>query len=368
MRIALVSPFFLPHVGGVEKHVAALAGEFSELGHNVEVFTQVLPSERLNEYVDPGYRVRRFTSIVNNQNAIFAPEMLRTLRREQSLFDVVHAHSYHTSVPLSVATVVRRFVLTPHFHGGGHTRLRNLAHGPYRRAFSLATKRVTAMIAVSTAEAEALRRAFPACVERIHLSSNGVNAPAVREPRVVTQGPHGLVLVAGRLEGYKRVDTIIEACAQVPGARLVVCGDGPERTHLEEAARRLMGARAEFLGWVTDAELVRLRGRADVVVNLSEHEAFGLIGAEALVAGSRVLLSDIPAHRELTLLDEHQALTLVPANVEAAVVARQLAMLLEQGPSLPSKLVPTWRQVAEQHLQIYALALGVGKKRTGVSV
>jgi glycosyltransferase involved in cell wall biosynthesis len=358
LRIALVAPLFLPRVGGVEKHVASLARELTSQGHEIVVYTQTLRADSQIEAPSLPYDVRRFASLADNPNAVFAPALLISLRSSRGQYDIVHAHSYHTAIPLTVAAVVPGFVLTPHFHGGGHTRLRNFAHTPYRVVFSVASRRVAALVAVSHAEADALQRMFPRMWSRIQVIPNGVDAPGKSGRRRPSSEAGGLVLAAGRLESYKRVDVLIRACARVPGTRIVVCGEGPERDQLRRLGAELLGDRCVFPGWVTDDELANLRGDADVIANLSEHEAFGLSGAEALAAGARVLLSDIPAHRELMSFDPHGAISLVPVGEAIEQVAARLAAQLARGPTDPSTLVPLWSDVSQRHVELYESVLG----------
>ena len=142
-----------------------------------------------------------------------------------------------------------------------------------------------------------------------------------------------VVLVAGRLETYKRVDLTMRAFAAMrEGARLVVCGTGSGRPALERLARELgIEARVSFLGHVSEAELRRWQRTATSTVSLSEHEAFGLALLEAAVAGSRVVASNIAAHEELAqrLGEGDDRMTLVPSDVGA--VAATLDHQVQQG-------------------------------------
>ena len=51
MKIAQVTPYFHPHLGGVESHVRDLSRKLVELGHEVEVVTSMykpgLPAEEV---------------------------------------------------------------------------------------------------------------------------------------------------------------------------------------------------------------------------------------------------------------------------------------------------------------------------------
>jgi glycosyltransferase involved in cell wall biosynthesis len=153
------------------------------------------------------------------------------------------------------------------------------------------------------------------------------------------------VLSVGRLERYKRVDRLLRAFALVSDrARLVVIGDGPDGARLRAMAR----GDVRFLGRIDDDELRRWYRTARVVCSLSEHEAFGLTAAEAVVAGARVVLSDIPAYAELGLG------ALVPANADDATVAALLTEALrDNGPGPNADGIASWDDVADQLVAIY---------------
>jgi teichuronic acid biosynthesis glycosyltransferase TuaC len=93
-----------------------------------------------------------------------------------------------------------------------------------------------------------------------------------------------LVVVVGRLVETKRTRVALAAAALVPGAELVVVGDGPERARLERAfpAARFLGAveRPRALAWLS---------AADVLVCASEREGAPSVVREARALGTRVV-------------------------------------------------------------------------------
>ena len=87
-------------------------------------------------------------------------------------------------------------------------------------------------------------------------------------------------------ERYKGHDQILEALPRVPGARLVVAGDGDDRPRLEARAADLgCEERVTFTGFVSEATLAELYRRAAVFVMPSLGEGFGLVYLEAMRAG-----------------------------------------------------------------------------------
>lgn len=85
---------------------------------------------------------------------------------------------------------------------------------------------------------------------------------------------------------YKRVDQAIAACASL-GRSLKIVGKGPEEKRLKALVREL-DASVEFLGFVSDEELLDCYGRAKGLI-FPGVEDFGLVPVEAIAAGCPVL-------------------------------------------------------------------------------
>jgi glycosyltransferase involved in cell wall biosynthesis len=117
----------------------------------------------------------------------------------------------------------------------------------------------------------------------------GIDAEVLPPPGGITVGGArrairdirpGYVLSVGRLLAYKNVDALIAAVARMPGRRLVIAGDGPERSRLEAAA----GPDVVFTGEVDDAELRWLYSGCAGVASAS-YEDYGLTPLEAAAYG-----------------------------------------------------------------------------------
>ncbi|MEV5973897.1 glycosyltransferase [Streptomyces sp. NPDC051921] len=132
-------------------------------------------------------------------------------------------------------------------------------------------------------------------------------------------GSHGPVVVCvGRLCRQKGQDVLLaawpEVVARVPGARLVLVGDGPDAERLRAAA----GDAVTFAGAVPDtAPWYRA---ADVVVLPSRWEGMALAPLEAMASGRPVVVGDVDGARE-SLPPGHEELCLVPPGDPAALAA-----------------------------------------------
>lgn len=98
----------------------------------------------------------------------------------------------------------------------------------------------------------------------------------------------GFLLIVGRMasgERYKGHDEVLAALPRVPGARLVVAGDGDDRPRLQGRAAELgLQKRVTFTGFLSEATLAELYRRSAAFVMPSLGEGFGLVYLEAMRA------------------------------------------------------------------------------------
>jgi len=353
VRLAFIAPGVAPDTGGVETVVTELARALVARDVAVEVWTQQRGLRRpavshLDEIV-----VRRFPCS-NSVHYPLSPQLWRHTRRSIGGLDLLHGHSYHSAVNLGVLASDCRvpFVYSPHYHGTGHTwpaRALHRVYGPIGRRL---VRRAARVIAVSWAEARMLQRDFPGVEPRLSVVHNGVATRSIAAAHPMPGQPPTL-LSLGRLEGYKRIDAVIEAFDRVtsPG-QLIVVGDGPARGRIEDLATR--SRRSEdirVLGRISDAEVARWLRTASGVVNLSEHEAFGLVALEGAAGGAAVLLSDIDAHREVANLLDGRVTLVHP--YDRTVVAQAMESLLRGANNGPREDVGTWEQAADCYMEVY---------------
>lgn len=351
MRVVLVTPGFLPDQGGVETHTGRLATELAALGVDVRVLTARRGPGGVRREIRDGVPVQVFPAWRTTAMSISPRLVLAGLLAHRDA-DVVHVHSYHAACGFAALSgAVAPVVFTPHFHGGGHTGAAVALHRVYGLVGRALFRSARAVICVSRAERDAVVEAFPSTADRTHVVPNGVDAAALAVA-VPLDGEPPTVLSVGRLEPYKRVDVLVRAWPELAvRAQLVIVGQGSQRAELEELSRELgVADRVRFLGAVDDETLHRWMRTAQVLVSLSAHEAFGMVPVEAASAGARIVLSDIPAHREITADFLGAAARVVPAEpvAVAAAVAAQLAE-----PDRIEVEVPDWGRIAASILQIY---------------
>ena len=122
--------------------------------------------------------------------------------------------------------------------------------------------------------------------ERLRRIYNGVPLPPARDRTLHRKKP--VFALVSRLVDWKRVDLAIEAFAEVqkvvPGAQLLVAGDGPERRSITDLiARFKLEPSVRLLGHVRD--VAHVYRSADYLLHTCTMESFGRSVAEAAAYG-----------------------------------------------------------------------------------
>jgi len=174
-------------------------------------------------------------------------------------------------------------------------------------------------------------------------------------------------------EKHYGVDRVLRAFAsiqkRIPDARLIIAGDGPERTSLEQLARDLNLQNAEFAGRVGHDRVVELYDSADIFLNGSEIDNQPLSLLEAFACGLPVVTTDAGGIPDMVVAEE--TALVVPRGEYEQLAASALRLL--DDPPLAQRIVEQareecrkylWEAVREQWLNMYReLAEGSGARQ-----
>jgi glycogen synthase len=385
MRVIMLSWEYPPLlVGGLGRHVHALAGAMARAGHEVTVLTRHAEGLAADE-VTGGVRVVRVPedpTLLSFTDDLLAWTMAlnHALTRAglavcaESPPDVVHAHDWlvahaattlkhHLGVPL-VATL----------HATEAGRHQGWLPGPMNRAIHSVewwlTYEARRVVACSAYMRWEVTRLFDLPAEKVDVIGNGVDAARWQPPadevaaarrRWAGDGP--LLAYGGRLVHEKGVHDLLAALPRLrrrhPGLRLVIAGTGPAREELAARARALrLGRSVTFAGFLPDTGLAALVAAADCAVAPSLYEPFGLVALEAAAAGTPAVVADVGG-----LAETVEAELRFPPGDVAALAARIDAVLADQVSArrlvrrARARLADrTWAAIAERTVATYVLA------------
>lgn len=209
--------------------------------------------------------------------------------------------------------------------------------------------RAAAIRVVSDRVAASLRTHVPRVAAPITVLPIAVQVPHDVTPE---QFPFAqTVLMVSRLESEKRVAAGIEAFARIaathPDVGLVIAGDGSQRTVLTALVTQLgLERHVRFVG--SRSDVANLYAGADVFVQLSVYEGYGMTLVEAALAGLPIVTTDVGVVGEL-LVDGGSCLV---TSGTPRDVAQKLELLLADEP-LRQVLGGRAREAAVKHINEY---------------
>jgi glycosyltransferase involved in cell wall biosynthesis len=208
-------------------------------------------------------------------NKRISARTLRALRREASRHDIVIAHGSSTLPACALGLLGAR---TPFVYRQISDSLFWAPSRARRLRVRAGLSRAARVVALWSGSARTLHESFGVPNAGIAVIANGVPperfAPHDACDRSASRPEFGLdpatptAVYAGALVPEKGVDVVIEALAQVPLLQLLVAGDGPERSQLEQLAGARAPGRVVFAGVLDD--MASAYAAADFVVLASK--------------------------------------------------------------------------------------------------
>ncbi|WP_164702200.1 glycosyltransferase family 1 protein [Modestobacter sp. KNN46-3] len=360
MKIALDATPLLGRSTGVGTYVRGLTSGLAELpGLDLRAVPFTLRGGRRPAELPPAVQWRHLPVPARALQAAWTRAPLPPVEAFSGRVDVFHATNFVAPPALRTASVVTVHDLTylrfPEWVTDAVLRYRDLVPRALDRPG-------TVVVTPTRAVADEVTAAYSLPEDRVVVTPLGVDpawsgAHPVDDAWLAARGlPDEFLLFVGAREPRKNLSTLLDAHrrARAEGTvpDLVLAGPagwGPEAEQ---------GAGVHVTGWLSQSELHGVVARARAVLLPSHYEGFGLPLLEAMAAGTAVVASDVPAHREVagghaTLVAPTdvdgwaEALTTAapsdgPRRAEAAAWARQ----------------HTWRACAEATVDAYRRAVG----------
>ena len=345
LRIALVTEYYYPHLGGICEHVHYFAREARARGHHVDIITSDIPGAVAQPHVIP---IGRSQSVYANgsQARITIGAGLRRRMRialKRGRYDIVHVHSPLSPVLPLLAIDEADCPVVGTFHtyfdrSVGYT----LGRGYFQKRLDM----LSAAIAVSHSTTVALERYFDADWRIIPngIDANFFNPDAPRPAAVRDDVP--VILFLGRFDPRNGLRMLMDTFRKVRGprreAQLVVVGGGPLTSHYRKLAKG--DPDITFVGPV-------LEGRPGYYANSSIYAcpttkaSFGITLLESMACATPIVCSDILGFRDVV---KHEREALMVPRGDHGALADGLVRLLDDE-ALRHRLGTTGREVAQSY-------------------
>jgi 1,2-diacylglycerol 3-alpha-glucosyltransferase len=301
MNIGLFTDTYFPQVSGVATSIQTLRDELEAQGHNVYIFTTTDPKVDKDAHEPQIYRFSSVPYVGFKERRMAFRGLVQAVQLAKSLhLDIVHTHTEFSLGLLGKVVARQLHIPVVHtYHTMYQDYLHYIANGKLLRPGSVEVvmryylKGVQAVIAPSD-KVEDVLTGYQVTT-RMAVIPTGVKIPAGRPNGTSIRQALGLnqdqsvILSLGRLAFEKNIETTIAAFAEIrennQTAKLVIVGDGPARSSLEEHAEALgVSEDVIFTGMVAHDEVAKYFAAADVFVSSSDSETQGITFIEATAA------------------------------------------------------------------------------------
>lgn len=294
LRVAIVTETFLPKIDGIVTRLCHTIRHLHAFGHTV----LVVAPKGIEEFEGvPVHGVSGFAFPLYPELKLATPRPSITKALERFRPDVIHAvnpavlgvsaffYSASHRIPLVVSyhTHLPKYL---QYYGLG--RLEPVLWWSMRQGYN----RADLILATSQAMQTVLGEEG---IRRVQLWRRGVDTDMFRPGRAshamrarLTQGhpEDRLLLYVGRLSAEKEIERCRDVLAALPGVRLALVGDGPQRAVLE---KHFAGTPTFFAGFMRGDELASAFASGDAFFLPSRTETLGLVLLEAMAAGCPVV-------------------------------------------------------------------------------
>jgi glycosyltransferase involved in cell wall biosynthesis len=350
MNLLFVTPRYHPHIGGVEYVVKSVAGRLVKKGHNVTVLCGESSLDNPREEYINGVHVFRWP-VWAPGDAYHIPKIMSKLKNwllnTVKECDVIHFHSIHSVLTVYSLDVLKNCkvhkVLTPHYHGTGHTAFRKILWQIWRRYIKKVLDYVDLVHTVSDLESKLMLKDFN--VESV-IIGHGVEEWLPE----INWSPSNYVMYSGRIEKYKNIHRLASIVKILNGMgfdlELKIFGSGPYTNKLMRHLKRLK-IKYEFEPPQPYKEYIAYLSKASLFGLLSQKEAYGLTVNEANAIGVPVVVVE-PwglnfSGRSRTLISQ-----LSKSDEE---LAKEVLAFLDEAKEQLRPEVPTWSQVVDAYIE-----------------
>ncbi len=300
MRIALFTETFVPKIDGIVTTLSETVRQLQSLGHEVLVFapdggiadfegTRIVGMKGRSFALYPELRLSLPRASMRAQIREFQPDLLHVA--DPTLLGIAALYysggrnggSLHLPLVVSYHTDLPAYL---HYYKLGFLE-------PYIwRVMRIRHNRATLNLCTSAAMMEQLQQHG---IRRVALWPGGVDtarfhpdrrSEAMRARLTGGRPESPLLVYVGRLSAEKDIERLKPILEGLPGARLALIGDGPNRKALEG---QFAGLPVYMAGFLRGEELAAAYASADVFVMPSRTETLGLVVLEAMSSGLPVV-------------------------------------------------------------------------------
>lgn len=314
-KVALVSDWYYPKVGGIEYSMHSLAMKLRDIGNEVHIITRQYQSTSYSSSRD-GIPIIRVGGSVGGSKYLLEPKAFGNLYHQlkNGGYDIVHTHGLDS--PLSIALLLISPILGLPVVVTNHSLIgKSFKKRPLFPLSGVLLRKASAIIAVSSA----VEREMKLVTEKpVYLIPNGMDRGSTGKSHDNPFKEDGIVVTTvARMTEKKGVEDVVEIAPSLAKSyrnlTFLMIGEGPVREELQEKVEKSGISRSfYFTGEIPRSKVKSFLECSDIFLLPSKCEAFGISILEAyskkvpVVARNHSGVSDIVTHRRTGFLAENR--------------------------------------------------------------
>ncbi|MGB8890300.1 MAG: glycosyltransferase [Candidatus Korobacteraceae bacterium] len=374
MKVLQLGKYYDPVVGGIETVLKEICESLSD---QVDFHVLVANTRWHTEHESRKLRITRAASLGKCLSCPIAPSFPLWAKKFDA--DLIHVHLANPLAELSALLADRDIPVIAHFHSDVVRPLPPVFRTIYNQFLHAFYRRANCIVVPTPQHIEVSKfvpryrnkcRVVPFGIPVARFDLDEAGRKRVDELR---NGPL-TVLFVGRLVYYKGVEFLIRALENV-NARLRIVGTGPLEDCLRNLAKQIgIADKVEFLGQVSEADLIAHYHACDVfsLPSITNQEMFGLVQLEAMACRKPVISTTLPTGVPWVNQHGKTGYTVSPRNAKELAESLQLLLSsrelrLEMGEAGRARVEQyfTSAKMAEAMLQVYQEVLSESYQTAG---
>lgn len=310
MKIAIVTHYWHPHLGGIEQVAGTQARELVKLGHHVKVLTSDIPKDSQDNYIYDITRIKasNLMESLGIPYPVFYPSIVNQFCAVIEWADIIHSHG-HPYISSLMAAYLSKKYNKPHlvsihnsFIEYSSSFVNNIERLNDRIVGRYVIRNSRSVIAISPYISECVRK-IDREIDPVVIY-NGVDCskyhPADDGDIAKIRSDLGLpndrfiCLSVGRLNYKKGIYKLIEIAKEVNDILICIVGSGPEEETLRDMIERFsISDKVRFLGKLCGENLEKIYRASDIFLLPSlTGEGLPTVVLEALASGLPVIATN----------------------------------------------------------------------------
>ncbi len=333
LKILVITPLFYPEIGGSQKYMEEIYATMRDRHSDIEVDILCYNTQKFSEQqFYRGLNVYRVggVSILPGQFALANPfELIKFLYQKRKDYDLIHCNTrfFDSSwwAPFLAKIIKRKIILTDHcaFHPvSGNPAVSLIARIIDLTIVKFCLNFFDQIFVTNKATQDFYKKVYQKTPKIIY---GGTDLATFQ--KLPKKSKRLQVIFVGRMIESKGVLQLFEIAKKLTNIDFIFVGPGLLVERLQLIVNREQLGHIKILGGQTKAQVARLMGESDILVNPSfHHEGFPNVLTEAGASKLAVLATDVGGTREIVI---DQKTGLLIAKNDPLALQEALNMLIE---------------------------------------